>query len=152
MSFKTFLETVGHDFETGLNLVLGNVSKVATAEAPVLAILNPEAGALASQIAALSTQAYGIVVQTEQKFTAMGKSTGSGAQKFAEAVSILTPAATQILGLAGQQLSTAVTALVNGAVAVLNALPAKLGSAPVPATPVSAPPASADTVIVPARA
>lgn len=128
MSFKTFLEAVGHDFEGGLNLVLGDVAKIATAEAPVLAQLNPEAGALASQIASLSTQAYGIVIQTEQKFTALGKASGTGVQKFADAITILTPAAAQILGLAGQQLSTTVAALVNGAVAVLNALPAGLAS------------------------
>jgi hypothetical protein len=146
MSFKTFLEAVGHDFEGGLNLVLGDVAKIATAEAPVLAQLNPKAGALASQIASLSTQAYGIVIQTEQKFTALGKASGTGVQKFADAITILTPAAAQILGLAGQQLSTTVAALVNGAVAVLNALPASLAAsatAPVaPATTPTAVPAS----------
>lgn len=126
MSFKSFLSAVGHDFENGLNLVLGDVVKIATAEAPVLAQLNPAAGALASQIASLSTQAYGIVIQTEQKFTALGKSTDNGVKKFAEAVSILTPAAAQILGLAGEQLSATTAALINGAVAVLNALPAGL--------------------------
>ncbi len=41
MSFKTFLEAVGHDFEGGLNLVLGDVSRVATAEAPVLGEIEP---------------------------------------------------------------------------------------------------------------
>ncbi len=139
MSFKTFLQTVGHDFENGLNLVLGDVSKIATAEAPVLAALNPQAGAIASQIAALSTQAYGIVIQTEQKFAALGKSSGTGVQKFAEAVAILTPAAAQILGLAGQQLSASTAALINGAVAVLNALPSHLAT---PSAPAAAPAAA----------
>jgi hypothetical protein len=147
MSFKTFLEAVGHDFEGGLNLVLGDISKVATAEAPVLAALNPEAGVLATEIASLSTQAYAIVIQTEQKFTALGKTSGSGIQKFAEAVTILTPAAAQILGLAGQQLSTTVAALVNGAVSVLNALPASLAAASATA---SAPAAAAPAPATPA--
>lgn len=129
MSFKSFLDAVGHDFESGLNLVLGDISKVATAEAPVLAKLSPQAGAIASQIAALSTQAYGIVVQTEQKFAALNKSAGSGPQKLAEAITILTPAAAQIFGLAGQQLSASVAALINGAVGVLNALPSGLVNA-----------------------
>ena len=135
MSFKSFLEAVGHDFEGGLNLVLGDISKIATAEAPVLAKLNPEAGNIASEIASLSTQAYGIVVQTEQKFAALNKSTGNGTQKLAEAITILTPAAAQILGLAGQQLSTAVAALINGAVGILNALPSGLASSSPAATP-----------------
>ncbi len=99
-----------------------------------MAKLNPEAGALASEIAALSTQAYGIVVQTEQKFAALNKSAANGTQKLAEAVTILTPAAAQILGLAGQQLSTAVAALINGAVGVLNALPSGLAAASASAT------------------
>jgi hypothetical protein len=141
MSFKSFLSAVGHDFEGGLNFVLGGVARIATAEAPVLAKISPEAGTIASQIAALSTQAYGIAVQTEQKFAAMGKTSGSGAQKFAEAVAILTPAAAQILGLAGEQLSAATAALINGAVGVLNALPAALASStplPAPSAPTAA--------------
>jgi hypothetical protein len=138
MSFKSFLSAVGHDFENGLNLVLGNISKIATAEAPVLAKLDPQAGALASQIAALSTQAYGIVVQTEQKFAALGKASGTGAQKAAEAITILTPAVAQVLGLAGQQLTSSVSAFIEGAVGILNALPPNLASrAPVPAPAVS---------------
>lgn len=142
MSFKSFLSAVGHDFENGLNLVLGNAAKIATAEAPLLTKIDPQAGAIASQIAALSTQAYGIVVQTEQKFAALGKASGSGVQKFAEAAAILTPAAAQILGLAGEQLSAATAALINGAVGLLNALPASLGSSTHLPT-VSAAPASA---------
>jgi hypothetical protein len=134
MSFKSFLERIGHDFENGLNLVLGDASKIATAEATALTALNPQAGAIATQIASLSTQAYGIVTQTEQKFAALGKASGTGAQKFAEAVTILTPAAAQILGLAGQQLSTTVAALINGAVAILNALPSGLASSSSTAT------------------
>jgi hypothetical protein len=130
MSFKSFLDAVGHDFESGLNLVLGDISRIATAEAPVLAKLSPETGSIASQIAALSTQAYGIVVQTEQKFAALNKSTGSGPQKLAEAITILTPAAAQILGLAGEQLSASVAAFINGAVGILNALPSGLVNAP----------------------
>ena len=151
MSFKTFLQAVGHDFENGLNLVLGDISKVATAEAPVLAVLNPQAGAIASQIAALSTQAYGIVIQTEQKFAALGKANGTGLQKFAEAVTILTPAAAQILGLAGQQLSAATAAFINGSVAVLNALPSGL-AASAPKPPAPAVPAAATTPSSPAAA
>lgn len=137
MSFKSFLSAVGHDFENGLNLVLGDISKIATAEAPVLAKLSPQAGALASQIAALSTQAYGIVVQTEQKFAALGKSSGTGVQKAAEAISILTPAVAQVLGLAGQQLSATAEAFIEGAVGILNALPANLANPS--ATPAATP-------------
>ncbi|HEY4045562.1 MAG TPA: hypothetical protein VGM27_01745 [Acidobacteriaceae bacterium] len=145
MSFKSFLSAVGHDFENGLNLVLGDVSKIATIEAPILATLNPQAGALASQIAALSTQAYGIVVQTEQKFAALGKASGTGVQKAAEAITILTPAVAQVLGLAGQRLSTSVSAFIEGAVGILNALPANLAG-PAPAPTSAAAPTSASSL------
>lgn len=143
MSFSSFLSAVGKDFEKGLNVVLGDISKIATAEAPVLAGINPAAGAIATQIASLSTQAQAIVLQTEQKFAAMGKQTGSGAQKAAEAISILAPAVAQVLGLAGQSLSATTAALINGAVAILNALPASLvpssdAPAPAPTTPPAA--------------
>lgn len=141
MSFSSFLATVGKDFENGLNVVLGDISKIATAEAPVLAGINPAAGAIATQIASLSTQAQAIVLQTEQKFAAMGKQTGTGVQKAAEAISILAPAVAQVLGLAGQSLSATTAALINGAVAILNALPASLvpGTPAAPATPPAAP-------------
>lgn len=142
MSFKSFLSAVGHDFENGLNLVLGDASKIATAEAPVLAALNPQAGALASKIASLSTQAYAIVVQTEQKFAALGKQSGTGVQKAAEAISILTPAVAQVLGLAGEQLSTGASAFIEGAVGILNALPANLAT-PSPVASTSQTPAAA---------
>jgi hypothetical protein len=144
MSFKSFLAAVGHDFENGLNLVLGDVTKIATAEAPVLAKFSPQAGALASQIAALSTQAYGIVVQTEQKFSALGKSSGTGVQKAAEAITILTPAVAQVLGLAGPELSTTAAAFINGAVSILNALPATLAT-PTPAPAQAATAAASST-------
>lgn len=141
--FLTFLQKVGHDFENGLNFVLTDVSRLATAEAPALSVINPAWGALATQIGSLSTQALAIVTQTEQKFTALGQSTGTGVQKFAEATAILAPAVAQVLGLAGVNLSTATAALVNGAVGILNAIPAdiasvKAASAPVPETAATA--------------
>jgi hypothetical protein len=136
--FVSFLDAVGRDFAKGLTVVLTDVSKIATAEEAPLTAINPAWGALDTQIASLSTQSLGIVTVVEQKFAAMGQQTGSGLQKFNEAVSILMPAAAQILGIAGVSLTTTTNALINGAVSILNALPAALATAAVASTPVVA--------------
>ncbi len=130
MSFISVLETVGKDFENGLVLVLGDVSKVATAEAPVLTQINPAAGAIAGQVAALTSQALGIATQTEQKIQALGKTNVSTAQKVAEVAMILAPAVAQVLGLAGAQASTIANEIANSAVSILGALPASVLNAP----------------------
>lgn len=130
MSFVSVLETVGKDFEKGLILVLGDVSKIATAEAPVLSAINPSAGAVAGQIAALTSQALGIATQTEQKLQALGQTKVTGAQKAAEVTLILIPAVAQVLGLAGEQASSIANEIAASAVNILGALPASVLKTP----------------------
>jgi len=135
MSFVSVLETVGKDFENGLNLILGDVNKIATAEAPVLAKINPAAGAIAGQIASLSSQALGIATQTEQKLQALGKTKTTVAEKVSEVALILIPAVVQVLGLAGDQASSIANEIATSAVSILGALPASVLKAPAaPAT------------------
>lgn len=135
MSFISVLETVGKDFEHGLVFVLGDVNKIATAEAPVLEKLNPAAGAIAAQIAALTSQALGIATQTEQKLQALGHTTASTEKKVAEVVMILLPAVAQMLGLAGVQATTVASEIATSAVNILGALPSSvLGKSAVLAT------------------
>lgn len=126
MSFVSVLETVGKDFENGLNLVLGDVNKIATAEAPVLAGINPAAGAVAGQIAALTSQALGIATQTEQKIQALGKTKATTAEKAAEVAMILTPAVAQVLGLAAAQAAGIANEIAASAVNILAALPSSV--------------------------
>ncbi len=130
MSFISVLETVGKDFENGLILVLGDVSKIATAEAPVLAKINPAAGAIAGQIAALTSQALGIATQTEQKLQALGQTNVAAGQKAAEVAMILIPAVAQVLGLAGVQASSIANEIATSAVNILGALPSSVLNAP----------------------
>lgn len=135
MSFVSVLETVGKDFENGLNLILGDVNKIATAEAPVLAKINPAAGAIAGQIASLTSQALGIATQTEQKLQALGKSKATVAEKVSEVALILIPAVVQVLGLASDQASGIASEIATSAVSILGALPASVLKAPTaPAT------------------
>ena len=130
MSFISVLETVGKDFENGLILVLGDINKVATAEAPVLSTINPAAGAIAGQIAALTSQALGIATQTEQKLQALGQTNVAAAQKVAEVAMILIPAVAQVLGLAGVQASTIANEIAASAVNILGALPSSVLATP----------------------
>ena len=116
--FVSFLEAVGKDFKKGLSAVL----PFAEAAAPVISALDPAAGAI------LSTT-LGVVLQTEQKFAAMGQQTGSGPQKLAEVTAILTPLLTTSLSEAGQPATAAqITKYVNDAVAILNDIPATTAS------------------------
>lgn len=135
MSFVSVLETVGKDFENGLNLILGDVSKIAAAEAPVLSKINPAAGAIAGQIASLTSQALGIATQTEQKLQALGQSKVTVAQKVSEVALILIPAVIQVLGLAGDQASSIANEIATSAVSILGALPSSVLKVPTnPAT------------------
>jgi|GEM_PF-818758 len=134
MSFISVLETVGKDFENGLILVLGDVSKIATAEQPVIAAINPAAGAVAGQIASLTSQALGIATQTEQKLQALGQTKATAAQKAAEVAMILAPAVAQVLGLAGVQAAGIASEIANSAVNILGALPSSVLKAPVGTT------------------
>lgn len=133
MSFTSVLETVGKDFENGLNLILGNVTKIAAAEAPVLTKINPAAGAIAGQIASLTSQALGIVTQTEQKLQALGQSKVNVAEKISDAALILIPAVMQVLGLAGEQANSVAHEIASAAVAILSALPASVLKQPLTA-------------------
>lgn len=134
MSFISVLETVGKDFQNGLILILGDVNKIATAEAPVLAGIDPKAGAIAGQIASLTSQALGIATQTEQKLQALGQTKVTGAQKAAEVAMILAPAVAQVLGLAGVQATSIANEIATSAVNILSALPSSVlstaGAAP----------------------
>jgi hypothetical protein len=133
MSFISVLETVGKDFENGLNLILGDVTKIAAAEAPVLTKINPAAGVIAGQIASLTSQALGIVTQAEQKLQALGQSKVNVAEKISDVALILIPAVMQVLGLAGEQANSVAHEIASAAVAILSALPASVLKQPLTA-------------------
>ncbi len=121
--FISFLDAVGADFKKAFSFI----APIATAATPIVSLVGLATGnpALGTAYAAIDSTIQNVVVLTEQKFAAMGQQSGTGPQKLAEAVSIVTPAMTQILGSLGVQTnSTLVTAWVNAVVALLNAYPA----------------------------
>jgi hypothetical protein len=115
-SFKSFLSQLGH----GIQKVVAVAVPVEQAAAPFLNILAPGVGSAINL-------AFGVVAATEAKFVAAPS--GSGPQKLAESVAILSPAIQQLLAQEGIKTdNTKVIALVNAVVAVLNAIPAQSGT------------------------
>jgi hypothetical protein len=115
MSFTSWLDAVGHDFKVGLDKILPWATG---AGETAVAIFAPQLGPIFNAtVAAVSA--------TEQKFSAMGTQTGTGAQKLAEATTIVGPLISQALTDAGKPADIpAVQGYINSVVAILNATPA----------------------------
>jgi hypothetical protein len=68
------------------------------------------------------------VALIEQKYAALGTATGTGAQKLAEALSVVTPTVTQLLAAEGLPVNaTYIQNIVNAVVAILNVQTAAAG-------------------------
>jgi hypothetical protein len=110
MSFKSVLQKIGEDFLKALPWVEKGAS--------IVTLFDPALGTLFNTT-------VNIVATVEQKWAALGKQSGSGVQKLADAIQIGEPVIAQGLKLAGKDSSTAaVTNYINGVVTVLNAVPA----------------------------
>jgi hypothetical protein len=123
----TFLEDIGKDFQNGLAKLIPIVAKgvtIAQEVAPYISAIDPAFGAVfQTSVAAIST--------IEQKFAAMNQQTGTGTQKLANALQILTPVVSQAFAAAGKPSDTAtVTNYINAVVGLLNAIPASTTPAP----------------------
>lgn len=113
--FLSVLDTIGKDFAKGLDIVL----PIAQAAEPFVSTYNPAIGALYATV-------VGIVVQTEQKFAALGKQSGNGPQKLAEAATIAAPVVEQVFQLSGVKADSGmVNDYVSAVVGMLNATPAQ---------------------------
>jgi hypothetical protein len=113
--FESWLERAGKDFEKGLTFVL-----------PIAASSGEVAvAAFAPALGPMFNSTVNAVVLAEQKYTALGKQTGTGASKLADVVTLMGPVIAQGLKDAGQSSdATAVNGYVSSVVAVLNAAPA----------------------------
>jgi hypothetical protein len=115
MSFKSFLDTVGKDFKKGLDFVLPYAE---TAGEIAVSIFAPSLGTLFNQT-------VNAVVTAEQAAAAVGKQTGTGAQKLASVVQLMGPLIAQGLADAGKANDdAAVQAYITAIVTILNAVPA----------------------------
>lgn len=117
--FLSFLEMVGRDFQKGINYILPFAE---TAGSVAVSIFFPALGpAYNSTVAA--------VAMAEQKYTALGKQSGSGPQKLADVLSIVRPVVAQALADAGKSSTdNDVINYINSVVNILNAIPAPAGN------------------------
>jgi len=119
--FVSFLEEVGKDFKNGLAKIAPFIEKglqIAAVAEPEIAVLDPALGPIFSTVVAE-------VSNIEQKFAAMGKQTGSGAEKLATAVTILQPVVAQAFNAAGKPSDGATVGnYISAVVNFLNAIPA----------------------------
>jgi hypothetical protein len=109
MSFKSVMQWIGEEFQKALPWLQKGGA--------LLQVFDPAAGALFNTT-------VNIVATVEQKYAALGKQSGTGAAKLADALLIGEPVIAQGLKLAGKTNDTAaVTNYINSVVTVLNTTP-----------------------------
>jgi hypothetical protein len=120
MTFTSLLESIGKGFAKGLKWA-------ATYALPVeklVALLFPAAAPVATGLADATALIQNAVLLVEQKYTAAGTQSGTGAQKLAEVMLLAEPIVTQLLTAAGITATTAyIQNLVSAVVAILNVQP-----------------------------
>lgn len=120
MSFLGVLETIGKDFAKGLKFAITYAIPVES----LVALLFPASAPVMAAAVDATTLIQNAVLTVEQKFTAAGMQSGTGAQKLAEVLTLSLSAVTSLLAHAGINASPEyVTSLVNAVVAILNAQP-----------------------------
>jgi hypothetical protein len=117
MSFISLLEAIGKDFAKGLTFAV----KYAIPVEKLVALLFPAAAPAALGVANATGLLQSAVLLVEQKYTASGVQSGTGAQKLAEVLTLTESAVTTLLAQDGITADTSyVTNLVNAVVAILN--------------------------------
>jgi hypothetical protein len=120
MTFTSLLESIGKGFAKGLTWAVTYALPVEK----LVALLFPAAAPVATGLADATALIQTAVLQVEQKFTAAGTQSGTGAQKLAEVMLLAEPIVTQLLAAAGITATTAyIQNLVNAVVAILNVQP-----------------------------
>ena len=115
MSFISVLKKIGQEFKKGLEAIL---PYAATMGETAISVFAPALGPMFNSTVSA-------VVLAEQKFAALGKQSGTGAQKLADVLQLMEPVIAQGLADAGKPNDTAaVTSYINSVVTVLNATPA----------------------------
>ena len=112
------MEKIGKDFAIGLAEVEKYLPEVATLAS---LIFPQDAAPIAATVNTVGLIQNAVAV-IEQKYAATGAATGTGAQKLADVLTIVTPTVTQLLATEGLNINqTQITGIVNAVVAILNA-------------------------------
>jgi hypothetical protein len=139
-SFKSFLSEFGKDFKAvfswlGSPVGQATITGTETAATAIATAVNPAAGLALAGVEALVNAALKEIISVEAVAAAAESQSGTGAQKAAAVVSAITPQVQSLLlsiGVAkptSEQVQTVATAVNNGLVAVLNAIPSTTATA-----------------------
>jgi hypothetical protein len=115
--FLTVMQAIGKDAK----VVLMEVEKYLPSAATLAGLLFPAQSATVAGVVSSVGLIQQAVTVIEQKYAALGAATGTGAQKLAEALAIVTPTVTQLLSAEGVPVnSDYIQKLTNAVVAILN--------------------------------
>ena len=117
MSFVSVLETIGKGFAKGLQWAV----EYAIPVEKLVGLLFPAAAPVANEVADATSLIQTAVLLVEQKYTASGVQSGTGAQKLAEVMLLTEQSVTALLAKAGITVDSAYIAkVVSAVVAILN--------------------------------
>jgi hypothetical protein len=115
--FVTLMEKIGAD----IKIAWADVQKYLIPAASLAAIIFPgQAGTIAGVVNSVDLIQQAVAT-VEQKFAAAGNPTGTGPQKLAQVLALVSPTVTQLLAAEGLNYNqTQITNIINAVVAILN--------------------------------
>jgi len=117
ITFTSVLEAIGKGFAKGLAWAISYAIPVEK----LVGTLFPAAAPVATGLADATSLIQNAVLLVEQKYAAAGVQSGSGEQKLAEVMTLVSPVVMQLLSAAGVTASAAyVQNLINAVVVILN--------------------------------
>jgi hypothetical protein len=117
MSFVSVLETIGKGFAKGLQWAV----EYAVPVEKLVGLLFPAAAPVANEVADATSLIQTAVLLVEQKYTASGVQSGTGAQKLAEVMLLTEQSVTTLLTKAGINAdSSYIASVISAVVAILN--------------------------------
>lgn len=120
-SFVSLMDKIGHD----IKVVWADVVKYLPAASAIASLIFPAQAAAIAGVVNSVDLIQQAVATVEQKFAAAGNPTGTGPEKLAQVLSIVTPTVTQLLAAEGLNYNTTqITNIVNIVVGILNINPA----------------------------
>jgi len=117
MTFVSLMDKIGHD----IKVVWQDVVKYLPAASALASLIFPAQAAGIAGVVNSVDLIQQAVATVEQKFAAAGNPTGTGPQKLAQVISLVSPTVTQLLSAEGLNYNQAqITNIVNAVVAILN--------------------------------
>jgi hypothetical protein len=130
--FVTIMEAIGRDIKAAW----ADVVKYLPMASTIASLIFPAQAATISGVVNSIDLIQQAVATVEQKFAAAGIASGTGAQKLAQVISLVSPTVTELLTQEGLNYNeTQITGIVNAVVAILNVQTTTAAPAPAAAAP-----------------